>query len=110
MSSLMQPTEVTSPRIMQSEEVKLMRLEKDSLYFEARVITMVGSLHWFGDTYFAEELLKLATKTVYIRDDRRYLYVYRIKEDALFNVEKIQTTFELVCKLKKHDDKRRYGN
>ena len=39
----MQPTEVTSPRIMQSEEVKLMRLEKDSLYFEARVITMVGS-------------------------------------------------------------------
>lgn len=78
-----------------------MRLEKDSLYFEARVITMVGSLHWFGDTYFAEELLKLATKTVYIRDDRRYLYVYRIKEDALFNVEKIQTTFELVCKLKK---------
>ena len=46
----MQPMEVTSPRIMQSEEVKLMRLEKDSLYFEARVITMVGSLHWFGDT------------------------------------------------------------
>ena len=87
-----------------------MRLEKDSLYFEARVITMVGSLHWFGDTYLAEELLKLATKTVYIRDDRRYLYVYRIKEDALFNVEKIQTTFELVCKLKNHDDKRRYVN
>lgn len=84
-----------------------MRLERDSLYFEPRVITTVGSLHWFGDIYLAEELLKLATQTVYIRDDRQYLYVYRMKEDA-FNVEKIQATFELVCKLKKHDDKRRY--
>lgn len=64
-----------------------MRLERDSLYFEARVITMVGSLHWFGDTYLAEELLKLATETVYVRDDRRYLYVYRMKEDALSQVK-----------------------
>lgn len=87
-----------------------MRLERDSLYFEPRVITTVGSLHWFGDIYLAEELLKLATQTVYIRDDRQYLYVYRMKEDALINAEKIQATFELVCKLKKHDDKRRYGN
>ena len=56
-----------------------MRLERDSLYFEPRVITTVGSLHWFGDIYLAEELLKLATQTVYIRDDRQYLYVYRMK-------------------------------
>lgn len=41
--------------------------------------------------------------------DDIYMFIVS-KKMHQFNVEKIQTTFELVCKLKKHDDKRRYGN
>lgn len=95
---------------MQSEEVEALRLERDSLYFEPRVVTTIGSLHWFGEIYLSDELLKWITETVYIRDDRQYLYVYHMKEDALFDVENIHATFELICKLKKHDASRRYGN
>ena len=86
-----------------------MRIERDAMYFEPRVINDVGIIHWFGGCYQDVSFLSHTTETVYIRDDGEYLFVYSLYEDDMKNKQDIHATFKLVCQIKKHNDQSVYG-
>ena len=82
---------------------------RENMYFDPRTISDSGCIRWFGETYKDEKLLMHTQETVYLRDDGIYLYVYGLDSDNLFDEEKIDAVFTLICKIGKHDRVYRYG-
>lgn len=86
-----------------------MRIERDAMYFEPRVINDAGIVHWYGGCYHDASFLSHTTETVYIRDDGEYLFVYSLYEDEMKNEHDIRASFRLISKVKKHNDQSTYG-
>ena len=50
-----------------------MRIQRDEMYFEARVVDEVGRFHWYGKVYQSEDTELYSMRTVYIRDSGKQL-------------------------------------
>lgn len=82
---------------------------REKMYFEPRIIGPGGSIRWFGETYTAPEMLYHEEETVYIRDNGRMLFIYRLDSDKLAEEEKIEAVFTLICRIQKPNRGFRYG-
>lgn len=87
-----------------------MVVTREELYFEPRCIDTHGSIRWYGERYTDYKLGEYIEYTVYIRDDGRYLYIYKLGSENSSTEEKIKAELNLICKLKKHDEKSIYGH
>lgn len=82
---------------------------RDDFYFEPRCIGSSGNVRWYGEVYNTTELQQHSEETVYIRDNGKELFIYKLFSDDCEEVHKIKAVFTLVCKVKKYSDKWRYG-
>lgn len=85
-----------------------MKVLREEFYFEPRCIE-TGKIRWYGETYQNAALLKYDECTVYVRDNGEELYVYKRENDLDSTERKIKAVFDLVCKIKKYNNKRVYG-
>ena len=85
-----------------------MKALRDEFYFEPRVVT-AGRIHWYGETYYADELMDHPEETVYIRDSGTRLFVYIMDRDDFHREGKAKAEFLLVCRIWKHNGNWRYG-
>lgn len=85
--------------------------EREPMYFEPRVVGFTGSIRWYGSPYTDNALACYMNHTVYIRDDSRNLYIYKMIQDEPCGagIRDIKTTFVLITVIKKDSDKYRYG-
>lgn len=86
-----------------------MIVQRDEFYFEPRCIDLTGKIRWYGEVYIQKELLAHTLETVYIRDNGRELYVYSLDSDEWQQERRIKALFTLICRIKKYNDKGRYG-
>ncbi len=82
---------------------------REEMYFEPRTISPWGSIRWFGQAYTNPGMIRHAGETVYIRDDGKMLFIYRLESDRLSEDEKIEAVFTLICRVEKTDKRHRYG-
>lgn len=85
-----------------------MKLQREEMYFEPRVVDSFGGIRWFGGTYSDKAILDHCGHTVYIRDDGDHIFVYCMTSDDLANERSVNATFNLITKIKKHESKYRY--
>lgn len=89
-------------------------MERESLYFEPRVIDENGVIRWYGERYHSQTTLLHTEQTVYIRDSGKELLVYKLDEDGFQPKtdevqERIEAVFTLLCRLPKYRTGFRYG-
>lgn len=82
---------------------------RDEFYFEPRVIENTGRIRWYGETYTGGKILEHMGETVYIRDTGRELFIYTLDSDQTADGSRVEAVFSLVCKVRKYNDKWRYG-
>lgn len=82
---------------------------RDDLYFEPRVINEWGEIRWYGERYTSSDMLSHMEETVYIRDNGKELFIYKLNSDHLHETEKIEAVFRLISRIVKRSIGHRYG-
>lgn len=85
-----------------------MKVLRDEFYFEPRV-AVGGRIHWYGETYYADELMNYQEETVYIRDSGAQLFVYIMDSDDFHREGNAKAEFLLICRIRKINNNWRYG-
>ena len=86
-----------------------MIVQREELYFEARVVDFKSTIRWYGELYQSSKMDGYLECTVYVRDDGEYLYIYSLENDEFNDDSNIKAEFILICKVKKFSNKFRYG-
>ena len=88
-----------------------MRIQRDEMYFEARVVDEVGRFHWYGKVYQSEDTELYSMRTVYIRDSGKQLWSYDLTEDhnplvrgTLEGSQPVKAELTLICSIPKQSE------
>lgn len=82
---------------------------REEMYFEPRVVSELGVIRWYGERYESDELMMNRESTVYIRDNSRELFIYKMDIDQLEDTKRIEAVFSLICRIQKHKRGYQYG-